>query len=36
MMDHKTYIPESNESELTRINEEMDIANADMVSITLH
>ncbi|XP_039803399.1 uncharacterized protein LOC120667377 isoform X2 [Panicum virgatum] len=31
MLDPKTYIPESNEPELTRINEQMDIANADLV-----
>ena len=33
MMDYTTYIPESNEPELTRINEQMDIANADLVHI---
>jgi len=31
MMDYTTYIPESNEPELTRINEQMDIANADLL-----
>ena len=33
MMDQKTYIPKSTEVELTRINEDMDIANADLVQI---
>ena len=33
MMDQKTYIPESTEAELTRINEDMDIANAHLVQI---
>ncbi|XP_039855786.1 uncharacterized protein LOC120713886 isoform X1 [Panicum virgatum] len=35
MLDAKTYIPESNEPELTRINEQMDIANADLLLFPL-
>lgn len=35
MLDSKRYIPESNEPELTRINEQMDIANADLLLFPL-